>query len=208
MIRSFFPHGLWNATALLMPLTFIPLLVNAQDKGYFTDARDGMNYHWAKIGSQTWMTGNLDYKIPGGSWAYNNDSVSEMNFGRLYTWKAAQSACPKGWHLPSDKEWGVLIKSLGGPDEAGMRLQVMDTVRHAQSVPGKPPLGVISSLLGGIRHADGSFSGQNSWGGCWSSGKINDTVASNVLFVHGTKSIGPSSNDKKAGFSVRCIKGK
>jgi uncharacterized protein (TIGR02145 family) len=186
---------------LFLCLSLLPQLLIGQDKGTFKDIRDGNVYNWAKIGAQTWMITNLKYKVPAASWAFNNDSANEVNFGRLYTWKAAQTACPKGWHLPSDKEWGVLIQSLGGSNEAGLKLQAMDTIKSQAPA-------VASSLLSGVRHADGTCIGLNSWGGCWSSGKINDTVASNVLFAHGTKGMGVSSNDKNSGFSVRCIKTK
>ena len=33
-------------------------------------------------------------------------------YGRLYDWEAALTACPAGWHLPSDEEWATLIKYL------------------------------------------------------------------------------------------------
>jgi uncharacterized protein (TIGR02145 family) len=201
-------HGIWSTLFLFVSMSFLPVLLHAQDKGTFKDSRDGHDYNWVKIGTQTWMTGNLKFKASDGSWAYNNDSANAVNFGMLYSWKAAQTACPKGWHLPSDKEWGVLIQSLGGNAAAGFKMQAMDTIGKVHGMAGQSAPGAISSLLGGIRHPDGSCSGLNLWGGCWSSGKINDTVASNMLFVHGSKEMGVSTNDKKAGFSVRCIRNK
>ena len=193
---------------IFVSFSLIPILLNAQDKTTFTDSRDGQVYNWVKIGNQTWMTENLKYNVPAASWVYSGDSVNESNFGRLYTWKAAQTACMKGWHLPSDKEWGILIESLGGNSIAGQKMQSLDTIGKTHGPDGKPITDAKSALLGGVRHPDGSFTGLNFWGGCWSSGKVNDTVASNVLFAHGTKDMGVSSNDKNAGFSVRCIRNK
>lgn len=196
----------WNVMVLFASLFFMPMLLNAQSKGTFKDSRDGNVYNWVKIGAQTWMTENLKFSVPDGSWAYNNDSVNLPTYGRLYSWKAAQTACPKGWHLPSDKEWDAVIKTLGGSTEAGLKMQSMDTIGKGPSTAGSAAPGAYSSLLSGIRHPDGSCIGINYWGGCWSSGKINDTIATNVLFAHGTKDMGVSSNDKKSGFSVRCVK--
>jgi len=79
---------------------------------YFTDKRDNKKYKVKKIGQQIWMAENLNYEIDN-SFFYDNDS-NNNEFGRLYEWYAARDACPKGWHLPSKKEFEVLIKSLGG----------------------------------------------------------------------------------------------
>jgi uncharacterized protein (TIGR02145 family) len=206
MKTSNFRHGLWNIRALFIVMSLIPVLLQAQDKGTFKDSRDGQVYNWVKIGTQTWMTENLRFSLPGGSWTYENDSANAMNFGRLYTWKAAQTACPKGWHLPSDKEWNLLVKSLGGNSEAGLKIQAMDTIGKPHGMAGAASPAAVSGSLSGIRHADGSFSGLKLWGGCWIAGKATDTVGLNMVFAHGSKEVVGSTNDKLAGFSVRCMK--
>jgi uncharacterized protein (TIGR02145 family) len=208
MKKSNLPQSFIYAVALLISLSFIPAQLIAQGKGTFKDTRDGREYNWTKVGTQAWMTENLKFVVPAGSWAYNNDSANEVNFGRLYSWKAAQTACPKGWHLPSDKEWNALIQSLGGSTGAGLKMQSMDTIGKSHAAAATPATGAASTLLSGVRRPDGSCSGLNLWGGCWSSGKINDTVATNVLFAHGSKDMGVSSNDKNSGFSVRCVRNK
>lgn len=41
-------------------------------------------------------------------------SLGEFSeYGYLYTWKAAQQVCPKGWHLPSLQEWESLFQYVG-----------------------------------------------------------------------------------------------
>jgi uncharacterized protein (TIGR02145 family) len=191
-----------------LSLAVLPVLLYSQTSGTFTDARDNHTYNWAKYGSQVWMAENLKFGIPVTSWAYDSDSMTEVNYGRLYSWKAAQTACPKGWHLPSDKEWNTLIQFLGGSSVAGEKLQTSDTAGKKTTLKVVGNSRPTTTLLSGVRHSDGSTIGITLWGGCWSAGKVNDSTGSNVLFARGAKELAVSSNDMKTGFSVRCIRNK
>ena len=86
------------------------------------DFRDGQKYAVILIGEQTWMAESLRFETPD-SWL-NPDNPSHA-YGRLYSMDAAQSACPLGWHLPTDQEWNQLELTLGLPiekaDEIGWR---------------------------------------------------------------------------------------
>jgi uncharacterized protein (TIGR02145 family) len=199
---SVFPVMLFH---LILILLFFPFSLSAQKEGTFKDSRDNRVYQWAKIGKKVWMAENLKYHTNIGSWFYNNDSVNQSTFGVLYDWSAASSSCPKGWHLPSDQEWDNLIKENGGSNLAAGNLVQADTanknIRKKVSETGK----TISTFLGGVRHADGAFTGQGIWGGFWSSTTTEDG-AKNYLFARGDKAIGVSTNDKESGFSVRCVK--
>lgn len=178
----------------------------AQHTGKFTDPRDGTEYHWVKVGGQTWMANNLRFTVPGHSWIYNEDDTVHLpKYGMLYDWDGARQACPKGWVLPSSKEWRKLISALG-EEQAGKILQSWDTT----GVPGRngfpPVLPAFSSLLSGVRYPDGRCLNVTFWGACWSSTSVNDSTAANFLFARKTASAGESTNDKQTGFSVRCIK--
>jgi uncharacterized protein (TIGR02145 family) len=81
------------------------------------------NFKTIKIGNQMWTAENFDVIVPG-SWCYNDDPTLGKKYGRLYSWEAAQKACPGGWHLPTEKDWMTLIENLGGEDKAGKQLRI------------------------------------------------------------------------------------
>ncbi len=189
---------------LISILFVLPFTLNAQQEGTSKDSRDHRVYQWIKIGNKIWMAENLKFSTQAGSWVYNNDSSNLETFGRLYDWNTASTACPKGWNLPTALDLASLMNTLGGRDAAGGKLQQMDTTN--QKINKKiTNTGALSTLLGGIRHSDGTFTGIGLWGGYWSGTSTNDG-ATNYLFAHGDKSLGLSTNDKGSGFSVRCVK--
>ena len=91
------------------------------------------------IGTQVWMTKNLDVSkfrngdpIPEAktneewenagknkqpAWCYyNNDPKNGEKYGKLYNWYAVidpRGLAPNGYHIPSREEWQTLIKSSG-----------------------------------------------------------------------------------------------
>jgi len=69
-------------------------------------------------------------------YCYNDDPVGCNIYGGMYQWRSAmqnapsdsgitgttRGACPVGWHIPTVKEWDVLINYFGGFYNAGCSL--------------------------------------------------------------------------------------
>ncbi len=207
-MKTINPSGRLSVMFIMFSLFFILSgILQAQDKGTYIDKRDNHAYKFEKIGKQVWMTQNLAFATPAGSGYYNNNDTIGKKIGRLYDWNTASKACPKGWHMPSDVEWTSLIKELGGEDAAGGKFQEFDTIAKDPTAK-KPELtGGFSSLLGGVRHGDNTFTGISFWGGLWSSTATAEE-ASNYLFVKNGKTLGKSTATKNTGYYVRCIRSK
>lgn len=70
----------------------------------FVDSRDKQVYPLVRmLDGKIWFAKNVNYSTEG---SFCNDC---QEYGRLYTWNAAQSACPKGWHLPTMREWWDML---------------------------------------------------------------------------------------------------
>ena len=85
------------------------------------DQRDGQVYRTVIIGEARWFAQNLNYETPD-SRCHGDLPRHCAVHGRLYRWDEAMTACPAGWHLPSDREWRDLEIAIG-MDEADAGLE-------------------------------------------------------------------------------------
>ena len=206
-------------TAILLLLSNCYCQVRGENSGTFIDSRDGHEYKWVKIGRQTWMAENLQFKPDSGSWSWENQEENVKVRGRLYNWAAAMLASPPGWHLPSDEEWKKLEMTLGlakeQADKEGFRVDKDSTLAGKIKLQGAWPTDYegksvivtnetgFSAVVTGF-YARGEFThdGYSSW---WTSKEDKDTAWLRVIgFFDNT--ICRVKNPKKFAFSVRCIK--
>ena len=98
-------------------------VVYPDDKGVFVDD-EGNEYPYVRYGDLEWMTENLKVKVADGCEVIHEENRNPIDkeleiaknlqtFGRVYTYSAALKAVPKGWRLPTDKDWQKLERSLG-----------------------------------------------------------------------------------------------
>ncbi|MBM3399551.1 MAG: hypothetical protein FJY15_03185, partial [Bacteroidetes bacterium] len=146
-----------------------------------------------KIGTQTWMAKNLDVStfrngdaIPEAKTAeewkaytaateaawcyYDNNPENGKIYGKLYNWYAVndpRGLAPKGWHIPTDKEWTSLTNYyLGGINIAGAKMKSKtgwDNNGNGTNSSG------FNGLPGGNRNFNGTFINVGKDGYWWSS---------------------------------------
>ncbi len=172
--------------------------------GSFTDSRDGQVYKTVKIGMQTWMAENLNYKMKS-SWCYDNDASICKIYGRLYPWDAAFMACPSGWHLPSEEEFWTLIETVGGEYVTGKRLK--SKYGWKEEGNGTDAYG-FSGLPAGYRYSDGVFYNAGYEAVFWSATEYDASSARNMLLSSNADdaTLYYSQLSKVYAFSVRCLK--
>jgi uncharacterized protein (TIGR02145 family) len=194
----------------------------------------GNEYKIAKLGLQEWSASNLNVSkfrngdaIPEAktpeewknaglagkpAWCYfDNNAENGKLYGKLYNWYALndpRGLAPKGWHIPENNDWRVLIKNLLGIDMAGQRLK---STTGWKSMPGNDYIG-FKALPGGYRNSDGKFESLGFKCQFWSNSEPVEVVKSNKIFStllnDRTVEISYAPMAKECGLSVRVIKDK
>lgn len=217
----------------------------------FTDQRDGNVYTLKQIGSnQVWMVENLAYlpSVVGPAtqsektayyyvYNYHGTDVAKAKatdyyktYGVLYNWTAAMTACPNGFHLPSDEEWKQmemhLDMSQSEANKGGLRgtnqggkLKETGTYHWKNPNEGATNSSGFTALPGGYNL--GSFYGIGDWGVWWSStvsNVFNDCAWGRSLsstyggIYRGMSYVIYQGKDlyygylKEYGYSVRCVR--
>ena len=232
-----------NGTAYGEQRTFKSQQEQGSVFGSFTDSRDGNHYETVTIGSQVWMAENLAY-LPsvvgpetgseydgyeaypfyyvygydGASVATAKATANYTTYGVLYNWPAAITACPEGWHLPSDDEWKQLEMYLGmtqeeadetngarGTDEGG-KLKESGTDHWMFPNTGATNESGFTALPGGIRLRNGRIDEIGIYGYWWSSTQIGVNYAWLRFLGHDTSEVYRYDLLKEHGFSVRSLR--
>lgn len=193
---------------------------------------DGNVYRTVTIGTQVWMAEDLrttrywngdligttepatksvrEEAAPKYQWPYAGDEANAATYGRLYTWFAvfdARHLAPAGWHVPTDAEWTVLVKFLGGNKAAQARLKEAGTNHWKEPNAGATNESGFTALPGGNRWDTGRFLGLGEFTHWWTATEHDSERAYRVML----KKDGPVPNfrgyaDKKLGWLVRCVR--
>ena len=185
------------------------------------------------IGTQQWMEKNLDvltYRngdvipqvtdqtawaaLTTGAWCYFNNDPSGYGviYGKLYNWYPVndpRGLAPQGWHIPTDEEWTSLRTKLGG-ELAGAKMKT--TTRwinptNAYKGAGTTNESGFSGLPGICREESGKFItyiGQVGY--WWTASDYSTSNAYYRLLSYDTDNFLKGNENKKRGFSVRCIR--
>lgn len=201
----------------------------------FTDPRDGTTYTARKIGNQTWMETNLAYLPMVGppDWSSDNQEVCYVygyqgtdiseakatqnysTYGVLYNWPAAMTACPAGWHLPTDDDWKILEIYLGMETEDADQVHFRatgDVGTKLKSDTGWDSEGNGSNesgfgaLPGGSRGNNDAFGGAGIYCNFWTATLTPGNLPWNRFVSYNKTGVSRYAFDKKLGFSVRCVK--
>jgi uncharacterized protein (TIGR02145 family) len=186
------------------------------------DARDNRVYQTVLIGDQLWMAENLAYETETGSWAYDNDENNVDTYGRLYSWEAAKTAAPDGWHLPSDAEWTELENYLidngyaweGATYDYEIAQSLAATYGWVEnSNPGAPGYDLLLNNRSGFSGLPGGHSGDNGvfnyvgyYGYWWSDTETSYLLASYWLLRYYTTQLERLYTQKDHGHSIRCVR--
>lgn len=152
---------------------------------------DGNVYKTVQIGNQIWMAENLRVSryrngdfIPyienneerrsiiatGACCNYNYNLDYDFEYGKLYNWYAVddkRGLAPKGWHVPSAKEWLILIDFLGGKYIAGGKLKEAGTKHWETPNKGATNESGFTALPAGNSTGSGYFGSIGSLGEWW-----------------------------------------
>lgn len=145
-------------------------------------------YRTFRHANHTWLAENLDLDIGKESWCYNDTNYCKQ-YGRLYTWKAANEACKKlgpNWRLPSEDDWEDMIKVVQ---------PVTSKIGGTTGSPYVPK--------GGMRTPGNVFDEFSNGAYYWTSDFSSGNTARAIVFEKGKKKT--ISQINTYGFSCRCI---
>lgn len=190
---------------------------------------DGNIYMSVNIGKQVWISENLkttrfndgkpiqlvasdnawkELKTPAYC-LYIDDIKNKDIFGALYNWYAVNSKklCPVGWHVSTDAEWEAMIDYIGGLSTAGDKLKEKGVAHWENYLSQATNDYDFTALPGGMRYFTGDFPlFGNTYAIWWTSTEFSEYQAV-CRGLHDSSSMAfKASDNKRSGFSVRCIK--
>ena len=159
-------------------------------------------YKTANIGGVIWMAENLNIETIG-SYCYNDVPDNCSKYGRLYTYEAAQTACPVGWHLATTDEWNFLNNTVGTNSSASYYLKSM-TGWWTDVGNGNDAYG-FTALPGGVRSVNGVYSDLTLAGYFWAATPTDGNSVSYELHYNTSNLAQQTKIPKETAMSVRCV---
>ena len=159
-------------------------------------------------------------------WYENSEATYKNAYGALYNWYAVNTGnlCPTGWHLPTDAEWltleiyliangfnydGITTGNKIAKALASTTLWTLSTITGSvgnTDYPTKRNSTVFTALPGGKRFFDGTFATIERYGYWWSATGNDATNAWYRRLDYDQSGIYRYYDNKKFGFSVRCVR--
>jgi uncharacterized protein (TIGR02145 family) len=195
---------------LIATLLFLCTALFAQQKGTFTDTRNGKIYKTVKIGEQVWMAENLNYEAEE-SRCYDNKQANCDKYGRLYDWYMAMKVCPKGWHLPTNEEWDILYHYVDGTSDTSSPYESKTAGKFLKAMRGWDKNGNgndkfgFAALPGGYGISGSSFNYVGDFGSWWSANEINSKEAYSRVMSNYDETAYWGHHGKSLLFSIRCL---
>ena len=182
--------------------------------GNLLDTRDNKVYPTVQIGTQCWMSNNLDFGLAiantihqadnciAEKYCYNGTVANCSQYGGLYQWDelmkfddspAGQGLCPPGWHVPTETEWTTLMNYYLGNGRAGRPLQ--DTIING-----------FKALRSGVFYLNSSWSFLDFATILWSSTPSGQSkaISHGINLYNFSVSLYPAS--RANAFAVRCLR--
>jgi Fibrobacter succinogenes major domain (Fib_succ_major). len=189
---------------------------------------DGNKYKTVTIGTQVWMAENLKttkyndgteiplvtnndnwakLTTPAYSWYDNDTSENKKTYGALYNWYSVNTnkLCPKGWHVPTDGDWMIMVTYLKEGESVGGSMKEVGTNHWKIPNTGATNKSGFTALPGGYRSVEGIFNYIGIFGYWWSSTEYNNTTVFFWYLRYKYNSVYKDRSEKYCGFSVRCI---
>lgn len=172
----------------------------------FKDSRDKQKYRLVKIADREWFADNLNFKSEG-SYCLDDDENNCMAYGRLYTWDAAQKACPAGFRLPAQADFESLWTAAGADFNAGYLIKT--DYGWKGETNGNDTL-KFSAMPAGNRFDDGTYGNLAKFAFFWSADDALEGIepgnARVWYLTNKSMAFGYTSRAKNFGFSVRCVR--
>lgn len=187
----------------------------------FTDERDDAVYYASETpDGRIWLKNNLYYSGSGVS--YEDSPAVDPFLGRYYTWEEAMTACPEGWHLPSDAEFAALANAANGTDTYAA-LETFDGAAGSFMVnayfmdnrmwvfwPQVPITNnaAFSALPCGYatdKDGDQTFSGVNNYAAFWTADSTGDYGLYRYIYVEQNDIMIATGSKTSFRASVRCV---